>query len=92
MPKKELRVSIEQLRVALDDAENQPMEPQARAELIDLLARLQQTVADDAVYSEAQHRPLVEQLEESVWRFEKSHPTLTVIVGRIMDSLNRMGV
>ena len=84
-----LQHTIVQLREALEQSPTE--NPTSRAELLELLTELQHKLTDQPDDADL-HRPLLEQLKDSVWQFEKSHPTLTVIVGRVMDNLSRMGI
>ena len=42
--------------------------------------------------SAAERQSLVERLQESVERFESTHPSLTAILGRLIDGLAQMGI
>jgi hypothetical protein len=35
---------------------------------------------------------LREQLREQIDEFQRSHPTLTMVLGRILDALNKIGI
>lgn len=38
------------------------------------------------------HEPLLERLDDATHRFEVTHPDLTGVIGRIIDSLSAMGI
>ena len=89
MPQQLLQ-SIEQLRAELQ----QPQAPdtETKAELLRVLLGLENALADEGQLVVDQHQSLIDQLKESLWQFEKEHPTLTVVVGRVLDNLSRMGI
>jgi phosphate uptake regulator len=89
MNKQKLQQSLQQLRAELDDAES--LGASARQDLLKTVEDIEAALENDDELQE-QHQSLLEQLKESVWRFEKSHPTLTMIMGRVMDDLGRMGI
>jgi hypothetical protein len=68
---------------------------QARADGDDEeLARLEaeaQALIDGAPAPEA-HASLRRRLDEALPRFEASHPTLTLAISQVIDTLNRMGL
>lgn len=85
-----LQHAIEQLRQQLEDPEQ--LDPEARAQLLGLLETLQQRLDDDPKPTLSAEQTLLAQFKTSLWEFEKNHPTFTTVVGRIMDSLNKMGI
>lgn len=87
---KQLLESIEHLRDELQQLKS--LDPEKRAELLDTLHSLENALAEEQGFVVDEHQPLIDQLKESLWQFEKSHPTLTVVVGRILDNLARMGI
>lgn len=89
MPKQLLH-SIEQLRDELQQSHS--LDVEQRTELLNVLRALEHVLAEEDDVTADQHQPLIDQLKESVWQIEASHPTLTVIVGRILDNLARMGI
>lgn len=42
--------------------------------------------------SELEHHPLHARLQEAIQRFEVSHPELTGLMARVVDSLSNMGI
>ena len=39
-----------------------------------------------------EHQPLLARLDDAAHRFEVSHPELTGVIGRVIDSLSTMGI
>jgi hypothetical protein len=85
-----LQQSIDQLRRELEQSE--PLDDAARAELLQALAEIEQSLIGPDAVPLAEQQPLIDQFKETIWRFERSHPTLTMIVGQVMDDLSRMGI
>lgn len=88
-PRRALEESVAHLRNELADGE--PLSEEDR----ELLGR---TLADVAVLlDEEQEDPsfsdaIYEELRELAERIESSRPTLSVVLGRIVDSLSRLGI
>jgi hypothetical protein len=38
------------------------------------------------------HKPLLKRLDDAAHRFEVTHPDLTGVIGRVVDSLSTMGI
>ena len=90
MNKRQLEQSLQQMRTELEKAET--LNVSVRQELLSIVRDIESAIRDSDEMHEEQRQPLRERLQDSVWRFEKSHPTLTVIVGQVMDDLGRMGI
>lgn len=88
-PRRTLEKSIEHLRGELADGE--PLTPEDRA----LLDRTLSEVAE-RLESEDDDFSLTESVDEELQklsaRLEQSHPNLSLIVGRILDSLSQLGI
>lgn len=54
-------------------------------EIEELLARSKKGLA-------IEHQPLRGRLDDAAQRFEVSHPDLTGVIGRVVDSLSAMGI
>lgn len=54
-------------------------------EIEELLARSKKGLA-------IEHQPLLGRLDDATHRFEVSHPDLTGVIGRVVDSLSTMGI
>jgi hypothetical protein len=90
MNKQQLQRSLQQLRAELDQA--QSLDAAARADLLKTMHDIETALEDTDALPPDEQQTLIAQLKESLWQFEKSHPTLTMIMGRVMDDLNRMGI
>ena len=62
----------------------------------DLVKHLQNDIekllANAAAASAMEHQSLIKDLQEAAQRFEVSHPQLTAVIGRVVDSLSAMGI
>ena len=81
----------------LDDLENQigdggPVDEADREALRELQARIASVLATDRDAILPVSDSLSEPLADFIDRFETSHPTLTMTLGRIMDALNKLGI
>jgi molecular chaperone GrpE (heat shock protein) len=81
----------------LDDLDNQigdggPVDEADREALRELQARIASALATDRDAILPVSDNLSEPLADFIDRFETSHPTLTMTLGRIMDALNKMGI
>ena len=90
MEKDRLREDLERLHQEL--ARSESVDAVARGLLTDVLhdieAILEHSEPETAVADES----LIDRLRETTSHFEKSHPTLTELVGRIADLLSRLGI
>ena len=66
------------------DNESRQMLEQAAHDIRDALQDKEQPAAD--------RLSLVERLQEVVERFESTHPSLTAVLGRLIDGLAQMGI
>jgi len=89
MPKKELEQLLDQLERELQ--QDQALAPEELEALGDLQTRIGQVLAAGTGTPEADEG-VAEPLAEYIDRFESSHPTLTMTLGRIMDALNKLGI
>ena len=90
MNKPQLQQSLQQLRAELDQA--QSLDAEVRADLLKTMHDIETALKDNDALPADEQETLLDQLKESLWQFEKSHPTLTMIMGRVMDDLSRMGI
>lgn len=86
----------EQLRGALDALEAQlgdmrSLDPDVAAHL-DANIEQARSVLSGGTAGPQEHRSLVEQLKDSVLKYEASHPTLAGSIGSVIDALGRMGI
>jgi len=49
-------------------------------------------LADQLAAEEVPDEGIREQVRRHIDEFHRTHPTLTMVLGRIMDSLNKMGI
>lgn len=89
MSKSELEALLKQLQQALSQ------EPRLDTETARQLGKLQQDIASRLANDEIDgdsDQSLAEAVTENVDRFESGHPALTMILGRIADILNKLGI
>lgn len=60
--------------------------------LIQLILEVQSQLEDSANYTTQSYEQLNTQLKNSIAKFETSHPTLTLVMGQIVDMLARVGI
>lgn len=89
MPKRELEQLLDQLERELQ--QDHALAPEELEALGDLQIRIGQVLAAGAGTADAEEG-VAEPLAEYIDRFESSHPTLTMTLGRIMDALNKLGI
>jgi len=90
MKRQQLQQSLKQMRTELEKA--QTLDISVRQDLLTIVEDIESAIRDGDELHEEQRQPLRERLQDAVWRFEESHPTLTMIVGQVMDDLGRMGI
>lgn len=88
MPKRELERLLDELDREL--REGGSLDADEQASLRELQSRIGDLLGSETEPTDA--AGLAEPLASYVERFETSHPTLTMILGRIMDSLSKMGI
>jgi hypothetical protein len=87
MPQKEMNELLAELRNEVAGAES--LSDSQRARMAALQAEIEQRLAAGEATPEGSPADLVRrQIDE----FQRSHPTLTLVLGRILDSLNKMGI
>ncbi|MCH8959679.1 MAG: DUF4404 family protein [Gammaproteobacteria bacterium] len=87
MPHAELEKLLDELQGEL--AEGSSLDDDARAQLAELHANIGHLLADGENETPAN---LVETVSGNIDRFETSHPALTMVLGRIADILNKLGI
>lgn len=83
-----LEHAVRELETELDSLEN--LDEPSRAALEQVLSHIQQTLT--GTESPASHSALRAPLQKAIADFEVSHPTISGIVARILDSLGQMGI
>ena len=89
MPRDELGRLLEDLNAQLEQAD--ALDEADRAALAHLQNRIGSALAGDDGDADAQVGQ-GDSISDLVDRFETSHPTLTMTLGRIMDALNKLGI
>ncbi len=87
MPQAELEKLLDELQGEL--TEGSSLDDDARAQLAELHAKIGHLLADGENETPAN---LVETVSGNIDRFETSHPALTMVLGRIADILNKLGI
>ena len=87
MPREELELLLEELRRELD-AESQ-LDDATRQELNRLQESISERLKQDG---DGGGESMTDALSDSINRFEHSHPSLTMTLGRIADILNKLGI
>ncbi len=87
MPHAELEKLLDELQGEL--AEGSSLDDDAKAQLAELHASIGHLLADGENETPAN---LVETVSGNIDRFETSHPALTMVLGRIADILNKLGI
>ncbi len=85
--REEMEALLAKLRREVADAGE--LDAGQRARIDALQAEIERGVAA----ADDQHaETLREQLREHIDEFQRSHPTMTLVLGRILDHLNKMGI
>lgn len=87
---------IDKLRAALDELEQElaaldSIDPETRAVLEEAAREIHAALAKENAH-EIEQQSLTQRLKNSVESFETSHPTLSRVVGRMIDVLGQMGI
>jgi hypothetical protein len=87
MPRQEMEQLLAELRKQV--AGSRELSAGQRARMEALREQIEERLAADEGPPE---EGLREQLREHIDEFQRSHPTLTMVLGRILDALNKMGI
>ncbi len=87
MPERELNALLEELRRAV--AESGELTEDQRLRLKSLEQQIRMRL--DETQPEPDEDP-VEAVREYIDQFQRSHPTLTLTLGRVLDALNKIGI
>jgi hypothetical protein len=87
MHRKNLRETLEKLRLELDSTANN-LDEQLHAALKEVADDIETALGDEPV----EVRPGKEQLQEMAVKFETEHPRLANILGELTDTLSKMGI
>ena len=88
MDKQHLHQRLEELHKELQQVES--VDDNDRPTLQKLMADIQDLLEHDE--EESRYGGLLEGLREGIERFEASHPTATMLMGRVVDALAKMGI
>jgi methylaspartate ammonia-lyase len=88
-------MQIDKLRATVTELEHQlellgPADAVSRQALQETVAQLRAALDESGV--KVSQPTLMARLTESVEQFEVSHPTLTSVLGRLIDMLGQMGI
>ena len=87
MPERDLRPLLEKLHAELQRTGD--LDDASRDLLREVEDEIQQALERSG---EAHPESFTDRLRETVDRFERTHPTLTEAVGRVLDQLAKMGI
>jgi len=90
MPKRELEQLLDELARELE--QDGALDPDEIEALGDLQTRIGRVLAAEETPPTSDEQGVTEPLAEYIDRFESTHPTLTMTLGRIMDALNKLGI
>ncbi len=90
MPGRELNKLLGELEAEL--GRNPDLDPDERAALAELRSQIGHVLEAGGTQELPSQESPTEPLKAYVDRFETTHPTLTMILGRIADALNKMGI
>ena len=85
-----LKAMIRELETELASLDS--IDPETRDVLANAIAEISDTLRKKEPGSLEGQQSLVERLEEAAEGFESSHPTLSGIVGRMVNALGQMGI
>jgi hypothetical protein len=89
MPRQQMEELLVQLRKEVAGARELSDSQRARMEALE--EQIAQRLAADEVESDGDESPR-EVVQGYIDEFQRTHPTLTMVLGRILDSLNKMGI
>jgi chorismate mutase len=86
----------EKLRATLSELEQQlraleTVDEASRQSLLNAAQEIRLALNDESV-SSVRSQSMIQNLTHSVEKFEVSHPTLTSVLGRLIDMLGQMGI
>jgi len=90
MPRKQLAELLEKLREEIHA--EQSLSGEDREELVNLREQIGGLLAEGEDQDLPESSALMSPLQRGIDRFERSHPSLTMLLGRIMDTLTKMGI
>lgn len=88
MPSKELKLTLDEIRLELEQAHFTQNSQKHKAH--QYLASLEDKLLEESFMTGDEY--LVHELKELLEEFEEDHPQLTLLLGRASDLLARMGI
>lgn len=86
MPRQQMEELLAQLR---REVAGQDLSESQRARMAALQDQIEEELATEEVLADSTLR---EHVRSQIDEFQRAHPTLTMVLGRILDHLNKMGV
>lgn len=90
MQKEKLCELLEQLHNELENASTVDISTQKL--LKDLSNDIQKILKESELSNIKDQETIIEKLRQIIHNFEDAHPTLTSVLGQILDSLSKMGI
>ncbi|HUO82510.1 MAG TPA: DUF4404 family protein [Gammaproteobacteria bacterium] len=87
---KHLAELLRELEAELAGADS--LDEAGRERLRAVQAQLARALGDSERAADLQRSAVIEPVQRAIDEFEKTHPTLTLTLGRILDTLNKIGV
>jgi ABC-type transporter Mla subunit MlaD len=86
-----LRETLRDLEAELDQVDT--LDPQSRELLVSAAAEIHQALAKGEKHDEAiEHQSFTDRLMSATQSFEDSHPTLSRLVGNVVNALAQLGI
>lgn len=85
----ELRNALDELQARLDEMRS--VDPAVATHLDSAIGQAQALLAGQPAESD-EHRSMVDQLKEAMFKYEASHPTLAGNLRSVVDALGQMGI
>ena len=90
MDDQELRKLIEQLHAEIQNT--QSVDEKGQELLVHLEADIQKLLAQSGGVTTPVHPSTLQRLEESLDHFEASHPTLTILLSKVLEGFSNVGI
>lgn len=90
MPRKQLAQLLEKLREEIHSESS--LSGEDREQLVNLQDQIGRVLGRQQDPDAPESSALLAPLQKGIDRFERSHPSLTMLLGRIMDTLTKMGI
>lgn len=90
----DIRTELEKLRKELNELTGD--QPEVREHFESVAAQIEELLdkraSDETAPDADEESSLIERLSETARHFEEEHPTLSAVVGRMVDGLGQMGI